>query len=476
MYQLAKSSITHIIKFNKNQNDLMKKILLICFAFFFCDLVIHTQPIYSQEVYVDGNKGNDNNAGTKEAPFLSIQKAMEIIRSQANDIYVMKINPGIYVLDSHVSISSQKVMTDKRIMIEAAILPGDRLWIPEKMPVITCKGKKGQIVEDYNFVAAFLVEESHVTIRGIKFHGYFYPNTRYFPIARFNKQKTDLSVEQCMFVGDKHASHIQVGVMAHGDEVKIDHCVFYNVKNAAVYWEDTGHGNKIGNSFTNCIVYGAFQCAVWFAWPDNDFVVKNNIITHCKHAWIKNEFNTTKYTIENCVIVNNQYYQGVAANAGVIPRAFEMNEINITKEGEISLKMMDENTDATLPVDYLLVMPNTLGYDLGAGLFKKNETGINTGALVKPGKLTLLQNYPNPFNPSTKITYTLDKPSQVKLTIYDLLGKEIRALQNSFQHAGEYSLVWNAKDDNNSPVSSGMYFFHLETNENTLQKKMLLVR
>jgi hypothetical protein len=282
----------------------------------------------------------------------------------------MKINPGIYVLDSHVSVSTQKVMTDKRIVIEAAILPGDWLWKPEKMPVITCKGKKGQVAVDYNFVAAFLVEESHVTIRGIKFHGYFYPNTRYFPIARFNKQKTDLLVEQCMFVGDRHASHIQVGVMAHGNEIKIDHCVFYNAKNAAVYWEDSGNGNKTGNSFTNCIVYGAFQCAVWFAWPDNDFVVKNNIITNCKHAWIKNNFNTTKYTIENCIIVNNQYYQGVTSDTGVIPGAFEMNEINITKEGKISLRLMDENTDAALPVDYLHFMPNTLGYDLGAGLFK----------------------------------------------------------------------------------------------------------
>jgi hypothetical protein len=48
-----------------------------------------------------------------------------------------------------------------------------------------------------------------------------------------------------------------------------------------------------------------------------------------------------------------------------------MNEMNMTKEGEISLRMMDENTDAALPVDYLHVMPNTLGCDLGAGLFKK---------------------------------------------------------------------------------------------------------
>jgi hypothetical protein len=466
-----------MIKFSKNKEfDLMIKIFSISLAFFLCGLAIYAQSTYSQEVYVDSNKGNDNNAGTKVAPFLSIQKAMEIIRSQANDIYVMKINPGIYILDSHVSISSQKATTDKRIVIEAAVLPGDKLWNPEKMPVITCKGKKGQIAEDYNFVAAFLVDESHVTIRGIKFHGYFYPNTRYFPIARFNKQKTDLSVEQCMFVGDQHASHIQVGVMAHGNEIKIDHCVFYNAKNAAVYWEDSGHGNKTGNGFTNCIVYGAFQCAVWFAWPDDDFICRNNIISNCKHAWIKNEFNATIYSIENCVIVNNQYYQGVATNAGVIPRAFDMNETNITKEGDTSLRMMDENTDAALPVDYLHIMPKILGYDLGAGLFKINETRIKMKASVKPEKFTLFQNYPNPFNPSTLINYRLPEFSNVKLKIYDTLGQEIKILTDSFQAAGEHSLAWDATDDANSPVSSGIYFYHLETGGRTLQKKMVLIK
>jgi hypothetical protein len=345
----------------------MKKTLFISLL-----TLIYSVAIHAQVVYVDGNTGNDKNPGTKEAPFYSINRAMEIISIPDNDIYTMKINPGIYVMEKHVVVSTAKDMTNKRITIEAAILPDDQSWVPEKMPVCICKEKKGQIAEDYNFVAAFLVDENHVTIRGMKFHGCFYPNTRYFPIARFNKQKTDLVVEQCMFVGDKNASHIQVGILAHGDQIKIDHCVFYNAKNAVVYWENSGTGYKTGNSFTNCIVYGAFQCAVWFAWPDSDFVVKNNIITNCKHAWIKNEFNQTKYSIENCVIVDNQYYQGVAASADVFPQAFEMNENKVIKEGTISLRLIDK-TDDPLPVDYLHVIPNSLGYDIGAGLFNNRK-------------------------------------------------------------------------------------------------------
>jgi hypothetical protein len=346
----------------------LKKALLISLIIFVSCLTIQ-----SQAVYVDSNLGNDNNAGTKNSPVLSINKAAEIISKKNNDIYVIKINPGIYILNKHVSVATEKSMTDKRIIIEASLLPDDPTWTPEKMPVITCIEKKGNIPEDYNFVASFLVEESNVTIRGFNFHGYFYPNTRYFPVCRFNKQKTNLLIEQCMFVGDRNASHIQAGVMAHGNEIRIDHCVFYNAKNAVVYWVDSGNGTKSGNSFTNNIVYGAFQCGVWFAWPDIDFVFKNNIITNCKHAFIKNAENASKYSIENCIIVNNQYYQGVATSAGVIPGEFEINEINITKTGEISLRMMDANTDAALPMDYLHVIANSPGYNIGAGLFKSKK-------------------------------------------------------------------------------------------------------
>ena len=166
----------------------MKNLLLISFLIFICQFTV-----LAQAVYVDSNTGDDKSPGTKEAPVLSIQKAAEIIGSQDNDIYTMKINPGIYILDSHVSVTTKKEMTDKRIIIEASILPGDTSWTPEKMPVIASTAKKGELPESYHFVASFLINESHVTIRGIKFHGYFYPNTRYFPVARFNKTRDHCS-------------------------------------------------------------------------------------------------------------------------------------------------------------------------------------------------------------------------------------------------------------------------------------------
>ena len=344
----------------------MIKSVLVYFSILICHLTIQAQA-----VYVDSNTGDDKNPGTKEAPLYSISKASEIIRSKNNNTYIMKIAPGIYILDHPVFISTEKEMADNRIIIEACILPDDTSWTPEKMPVIFSTSKKGELPDqDYHFVAGFLIDESHVTIRGIKFPGYFYPNTRYFPIARFNKEKTDLFVEQCLFVGDEDASHLQVGIIAHGSKIRADHCVFYKVRNTIVFWENGKDGIKTGNGITNSIIYGATQSGIWTTYPDKDFLFKNNIVSNCKNFWIKNETNHTVYSIDNCVIVNNRNDLVVAGDE-LIPKGFKVVENNVIKEGEISLRQKDPVTHYALPKDYLHSVPGSLGYDLGAGLFKQ---------------------------------------------------------------------------------------------------------
>lgn len=341
---------------------------------------VNSKASRSQTIYVDSNIGDDKNPGTKESPVYSIDKAAEIIRDKDSNIYTMKINPGIYVLDEQILVSTEKDMNDKRIKIEASILPGDPSWTHEKMPVILNQSIKGKIPENDNFVISFLIDESHVTIRGIKFHGYSYPNTRYFPVARFNNTKTDLLVEQCVFVGDANISQIQAGVIGHGNEIKIDHCIFYRLRNTVVFFLASGDGIKTGNGITNSIIYGASQ-AVWTVSPDKDFKFENNIVSNCRYVWAKNFFNTTKnYSIDNCVIVNNKYYTGIADKERLSPVEFEIKENNVTKKGEISLRLIGNDdkpslygVDEPLPTDYMHVIPNTLGYEIGAGLFKSGN-------------------------------------------------------------------------------------------------------
>ena len=108
--------------------------------------------------------------------------------------------------------------------------------------------------------------------------------------------------------------------------------------------------------------------------------------------------------------------------------------------------------------------------------FIKTITGIRTGYNFSlPSTIRLYQNYPNPFNPSTNISYRLTESGNVKLKIYDMLGREIKTLVDSFQNAGQHKTVWNGEDNSNNPVSSGVYLCRLETSGLSFQKKMILL-
>jgi hypothetical protein len=89
-----------------------------------------------------------------------------------------------------------------------------------------------------------------------------------------------------------------------------------------------------------------------------------------------------------------------------------------------------------------------------------------------PDKYSLYQNYPNPFNPVTKINYDLPHSSYVNLTVYDILGREVRSIvKNEFQKAGRYSVEFNA-----SNLASGVYFYRIEAGDYIASRKMLLVK
>jgi hypothetical protein len=93
-----------------------------------------------------------------------------------------------------------------------------------------------------------------------------------------------------------------------------------------------------------------------------------------------------------------------------------------------------------------------------------------------PTKFDLFQNYPNPFNPATQIEYDLPKNSNVVLTIYNAVGQTVRTLVNEYQILGNKSVVWDGTDNSAKPVSSGLYFYLLETAEFKEAKKMVLLR
>ena len=97
------------------------------------------------------------------------------------------------------------------------------------------------------------------------------------------------------------------------------------------------------------------------------------------------------------------------------------------------------------------------------------RSGLDVAA--PPAKFDLAQNYPNPFNPETTIRYSLAADGNVRLTIFDMLGKEVAVLADGFQQAGEHQVSWNA-----AHLASGSYFYRLESGGDVMVRRMTLLR
>lgn len=95
---------------------------------------------------------------------------------------------------------------------------------------------------------------------------------------------------------------------------------------------------------------------------------------------------------------------------------------------------------------------------------------------VKALKLELAQNNPNPFNPTTMIGYTLPSRAPVTLQIFDVAGRLVTTLVNETRDAGRYSTVWNGLSSRGDQVGSGVYFYRLSAGNDTITKKMVLLK
>ena len=144
-----------------------------------------------------------------------------------------------------------------------------------------------------------------------------------------------------------------------------------------------------------------------------------------------------------------------------------------------------------IDIDPLFCDPDSGDYSLAENspCIGTGEDGTNMGAFgvgceailstdkdVIPLQYILHQNYPNPFNPVTTLRYDLPENGLVNITIYDMLGREVKTLINQTQDAGYRSVIWNATNDYGKPVSAGIYLYQIQAGEYMQTKKMVLLK
>jgi len=105
-----------------------------------------------------------------------------------------------------------------------------------------------------------------------------------------------------------------------------------------------------------------------------------------------------------------------------------------------------------------------------------DPTDITNNETIVPSGFGLSQNYPNPFNPSTTIQFSLETKSFTQLSIYNILGQNIKTIINEELPAGNHSIIWDGLDHKGNEVSSGIYFYRIETKSFSAARKMILLK
>jgi hypothetical protein len=106
---------------------------------------------------------------------------------------------------------------------------------------------------------------------------------------------------------------------------------------------------------------------------------------------------------------------------------------------------------------------------------------LERGGSETPKNFVLHQSFPNPLRASTLhaatlIRYELRERSHIKLTVFDLLGREVRTLANEFRPAGAHEVFWDGRDEAGRVAPSGEYFYRLETDGMVLTRKLALLQ
>ncbi len=343
------------------------------FIFMALAVAILAPGVIAEVLYVDSTNGNDTNPGIREQPLKTIGKAAKLVnRSTESGPTTIKVAPGVYALTETVVFENTRPYTkEKRLTMEATVLPDETKWKPQLMPVILSTEDPRNLEKPDLMTGTYgiKIKLSHVTIRGLRFLGSPVPNNWYAPIERIDKGLEDLLVTQCMFVGDKDSFDIYCPVIATGHKFVVDHCIFHNCHASAVFWDGPEGISGKNNAMRYCIVDGGFISGVWTCQTSDDFEFHHNIVTDTEYFWMRKKTERPiRYKLNDCIINVNKFsvYGIESGPIGETGAEITYDRTNVTKGVRILL-VEDKNIR-----DYLHVVPGTFGCKLGAGLFKRS--------------------------------------------------------------------------------------------------------
>ncbi|NIF04567.1 hypothetical protein F3J23_03860 [Chryseobacterium sp. Tr-659] len=351
---------------------------MIKYTFSFLLFMMSILFVQAEQLYVNSQTGKDTNSGTKAEPLKTILEAAKRVNSNkepgATTIF---LSEGIHLLTQTVMFTNDKYTLKNRLIIRADVMPDDADWTPQKMPIIVTAAPLEQGVGGQE-ARGIQPEVSHVTIEGLRFTGspdYSYMDgtnlRRSYPIWRDGKSLDDLLITQCLFAGNVDVLPLHVGVIANGYGLVIDHCVFFNCKIPVVFWKNEGKAGS-RSAMQHSLVYGGYFCGVWTTQGTNgdDFDFHHNIIANTSTIWIREKGSTRRYKASDCIFTSYNKLAGYGSGP--------LSDSNATSTDFLEMKNVQTTGTIIIEKDqskrnYLQLAEGSMGSDLKAGLFKKNQ-------------------------------------------------------------------------------------------------------
>ena len=349
-------------------------------------------------VYVNPASGSDANPGSRAAPLRTLPEAARRVgRSEGSGPLTVILAEGIHAVGETALFRPERhsFSSANRLTVRAEVLPDDPEWHYGRMPTLihtmplqsTWNGRPDPLG---GAADGMLIDTSHVTVQGLRILGMPVVESpragmirRLYAVSRLRESLNDLVIKQCLFAGDEVIAPNHVGIIARGNGLVVDHCVFRGLKISAVYWS----GGSTGHAMRHCVNTGLYGSAVWTAGIADDFDYRNNVVANCNYAWTHQDASSARadasggraaatqprarshYRVVNSFFANNRRLAGSGTGArleyqDIDPSFLELVGTQVT-DGPVRLEM-----DASKR-EYLHPVAGSDAAQLGAGLFTR---------------------------------------------------------------------------------------------------------
>jgi hypothetical protein len=264
--------------------------------------------------------------------------------------------------------------------------------------------------------------------------------------------------------------------------------------------ETSGHPNSWDGALTlagniyNALVYG--NASAWLFWsftasreseafglvvdnePTSRFDVSKQFYRFIRHGAVRVDVSSSDPDVP-CAAFKNEREGTLAVlliNKGGVPKAMRISGAGVPASFTsytTTDKRHCEAGPAIGPEGLILIPPSSVTTLVGSF---KTQSAAEEGHGNVPGRFALYQNYPNPFNPETFIEFEIPKTGFVTIKIYNILGREVRALVSADFQPGRHRVRWDGRDNAGRSEASGLYLVRLSTKEFTGVKKGFLIR